>query len=302
MLKLPWVIIMIIKMKPVFVKKEVWGGHKIKDNFGYFGVPDRCGEAWGISAHKTFSSIIENTSFKGMTLRELYNSNRELFGNYTSDEFPILVKIIDARDNLSIQVHPNDEYASQFDSYGKEECWLILDSEKGTNIIVGHTAETKEELHKAIDEDRIEEYINIFPIKTGDFFYIDAGTLHAICGGTTLLEVQQSSDITYRVYDYNRTQDDGTLREIHKERSKDCITVPNKTVNKIHRERYFSYDIISNTTLTKNEAHKHGDYIFILEGEGLFDKTPVRKGDFVMVSSNTKYKVYGNLKYQKTTF
>ncbi len=293
---------MILKMKPVFVQKEVWGGEKIKSNFGYMDVPSRCGEAWGISAHKTFSSVIENTSFKGMSLRELYSSNRELFGNYSSDEFPILVKIIDARDNLSIQVHPNDDYAKQFNSFGKEECWLILDTEKGTNIIIGHNAETKEELHKAIDDDRIEDLINIFPIKTGDFFYIDAGTLHAICGGTTLLEVQQSSDITYRVYDYNRKQDDGTFREIHKERSKDCITVPNKLVNRIHRNRYFNYDIINNTTLTSNESHKHGDYIYILDGEGLFDKTPVRKGDFIMVSSSCKYRVYGNLKYQKTTF
>ncbi|AIO18625.1 Putative mannose-6-phosphate isomerase YvyI [Candidatus Izimaplasma bacterium HR1] len=293
---------MIIKMKPVLVQKEVWGGHKIKDNFGYIDAPDRCGEAWGISAHKTFSSVIANTSFKGMTLRELFNNNKELFGNYEGEEFPILVKIIDARDNLSIQVHPNDDYAKQFKSLGKEECWYVLDTNEYTEIIIGHKAKTKEELHKAIDQDRIEDLVNAFPIKKGDFFYINAGTLHAICKGTTLLEVQQSSDITYRVYDYNRLQDDGTLREIHKGKAKDVITVPDNRVNKIHRDRYFTYDIIQNNTLTKEVSHKHGDYIFILEGEGLFDKVPVRIGDFLMVSSSTEYKIYGTLKYQKTTF
>lgn len=293
---------MIIKFQPVLVQKEVWGGNKIKDVYGYMCAPDRCGEAWGISAHKTYSSIVHNTKYKGMTLRELFETHKELFGNYEGEEFPILVKIIDAKDNLSIQVHPNDQYAAKYNSFGKEECWYVLDTDNYTEIIIGHNAKTKEELHKAIDEGKIEDLVNLFPIKKGDYFYIDAGTLHAICKGTTLLEVQQSSDITYRVYDYNRTQDDGSLRDIHKEQAKDTILVPNNIVNRIHRNRYFTYDILDNKTLTSHKAHKYGDYLFIIEGTGIINKTEVFKGDFLMVTSEDDYKVFGNIKYQKTTF
>lgn len=293
---------MILKLKPVLVEKEIWGGHKIKDIFGYREASDRCGEAWGISAHKSFSSTIENTQYHGMTLRELFSSNKELFGNYQGSEFPILVKIIDAKDNLSIQVHPNDDYAKKHNSLGKEECWYILDAEENTEIIIGHTATSKTELHQAIDQDNIEYYVQKFPIQKGDFFYIDAGTLHAICAGTTLLEVQQSSDITYRVYDFNRKQDDGTFREIHKNQAKEVLTVPNFNVNRTHNNRYFEYEILENKEIHSTTAHIHGDYIFIIDGEGTFDSVDVKKGDFLMVSSSSEYTISGTITYQKTTF
>jgi len=290
---------MIIKFIPVTVEK-IWGGNKFQSLYGY-NTSDTCGECWGISAHKSNSSVIENTIYKGKTLRDLYNEQRKLFGNYKSDEFPILVKIIDAKTNLSIQVHPNDDYASKFGSLGKEECWYILDAEPDTNIIIGHTATSKQELEQAIKKNTLDEFYNKTKIKKGDFFYINAGTMHAICGGTTILEVQQSSNITYRLYDYGRLVN-GIPRDLHIKESLDVLTIPDETITRKHNNRYFNYDIITNNKKVKQLSHTHGDYIFIIDGEGMFDDLPVKKGDFLMIPSDTSYVVNGHLYYQKTTF
>lgn len=290
---------MIITLEPVFFDK-IWGGTKLKKNYNY-NVSDICGECWGISAHKSASSKVTHKEFFGCTLRDLYRERRELFGHYEKEEFPILVKVIDAAANLSIQVHPDDSYAKQLDSLGKEECWYVLDTDKDTDIIIGHNAKTKEEFEQAITEGTLEKLCKQFPIKKDDYFYIEAGTLHAICKGTTLLEVQQSSDITYRVYDYNRLQD-GKPRDLHVKEALEVVAIPDKELITTHKDTYFTYDIITNSTLTTHTASLHGDYIFIIEGDGSFDKTPVRKGDFLMVPSTDSYTIFGNLKYQITTF
>lgn len=290
---------MVIKFKPVTVDK-IWGGSKFQTLYNY-DTSDKCGECWGISAHKSNSSIISNSKFKGMTLRQLYNSNRELFGNYKEDEFPILVKIIDAKDNLSIQVHPDNEYAKQFGSLGKEECWYILDADPNTEIIIGHKANDKSEIENAINNNSFEYIYNSFPVQKGDFFYIDAGTLHAICTGTTILEVQQSSDITYRLFDYNRLEN-GKPRDLHLQESLDVLNFPDNKVSRTHKNRFFNYDLITNKITSTNTSSKHGDYIFIIEGTGTFNGVNVKKGDFLMVSSNQEYKVEGNLHYQISTF
>ncbi len=290
---------MILKLEPKFFDK-IWGGKKLKDNYHY-PTGDNCGECWGISAHPNGSSIISSSPYKGKTLKELFENHKKLFGNYKGSEFPILVKIIDATDNLSIQVHPGNEHAKKENSLGKEECWYILDADKKTEIIIGHKASSIEQLRNGIKNNTLEELCNSFPIEKDDFFYINAGTLHAIRKGTTLLEVQQSSDITYRLYDYNRLQN-GKPRDLHVKQALEVLSVPDEHVHRKHRNTYFTFDILENKTLTNNLAHKHGDYIFIIEGQGTFDKKPVKKGDFLMVTSSSKYQVFGNLKYQKTTF
>lgn len=290
---------MIIKLEPVFFDK-LWGGEKLKKNYN-FDVSNQCGECWGISAHKSASSKVLHKEYFGLTLRELYRDHRELFGYYEKDEFPILTKVIDAADNLSIQVHPDDAYAKQFDSLGKEECWYVLDTDKDTDIIIGHNATSKDEFANAIKDGTLENLCKQFPIKKGDYFYIEAGTLHAICSGTTILEVQQSSDITYRVYDFNRLQN-GVPRDLHVDEALDVLSIPDNPLVKEHKDTFFTFDLLDNTTLSKHKASKHGDYIFIIDGVGHFDKTPVRKGDFLMVPSNNDYTVFGNIKYQKSTF
>ena len=248
---------MILKLEPILFDK-IWGGNKLKDDYNY-NASKTCGEAWGISAHKNGSNKVINGIYKGKTIKELFDTKKELFGNYPGSEFPILVKVIDALENLSIQVHPNNEYAKESNSLGKEECWYILDTEENTNIIIGNTANNKKEIINAINNNSIENIINELPIKKGDFFYIKAGTVHAINGGTTLLEVQQSSDITYRLYDYNRLQD-GKPRDLHLEDALNVITVPDKEVIREHVDTYFNYEIVNNTEKTNYPSAVYGDY------------------------------------------
>ena len=195
-------------MKPVF-KEAVWGGRKLRDDFGYEIPSDSTGECWGIGAHKNGDCEIAEGTYKGEHLSKLWAEHPELFGNEDGKygkEFPLLIKIIDAKSDLSIQVHPDNAYAKEHEngSLGKTECWYILDSEPGTQIVIGHYAKDKEELKQMVEEKRWKDLIREVPVKKGDFYQIDPGCVHAIKGGTVILETQQSSDITYRVYDYDR--------------------------------------------------------------------------------------------------
>lgn len=217
----------ILKLEPVF-KQMIWGGNRMRKEFGYDIPGDDTGECWAISAHKNGDCTVRGGSYDGLTLSELWESHPELFGGHAAGaQFPLLTKIIDARDNLSIQVHPDDEYAGVHEngSLGKTECWYILDCDPGATIIIGHNAKDKAELEDMIRNGRWSEFIREIPISKGDFFQIYPGTVHAIKGGTMILETQQNSDITYRVYDYDRLQN-GKPRALHVEQSIDVISVP----------------------------------------------------------------------------
>lgn len=184
-------------------------------------------EQWGISAHPNGDDEVLNEEYSRKTLSALWKENPELFGNAKGDRFPLLTKIIDAYADLSIQVHPDDEYAAKNEngSLGKTECWYIMDAKPGTAIVIGHKAKTKDEVTSMIKNGRWNDFIREVPVHKGDFFFIEPGTVHAIKGGTTILETQQSSDITYRVYDYDRLQD-GKPRQLHVKQSIDVINAP----------------------------------------------------------------------------
>src|SRR5690554_5282338 len=205
----------IVFLEPIF-KSAIWGGEKLKSIFGYDIPNDHTGECWAISAHKNGDCLIASGQYKGKTLSWLWDNHRELFGNIQGDVFPLLIKIIDAKADLSIQVHPDDKYAmvNENGSLGKTECWYILDCDEDAKIVIGHNARNKDELKAMIKDNRWQELIKLKPIKKGDFFQINPGTVHAIKGGTVLLETQQSSDVTYRLYDYDRL-DNGKPRELH---------------------------------------------------------------------------------------
>lgn len=209
---------------PIFHEK-IWGGRKLADDFGY-KIPDGpIGECWAISAHPNGDCEVADGAWAGMHLSELWDSHRELFGNVEGDRFPLLIKIIDAKDNLSVQVHPDDAYAGEHEngSLGKRECWYVLGADPGTQIVIGQHAHNRAELAAMIDEGRWDDMLNLVPCHVGDFFPIEPGTVHAIQGGTLILETQQSSDVTYRVYDYDRVGDDGKPRELHIEQSLDVV-------------------------------------------------------------------------------
>lgn len=213
-------------LKPVFQEK-IWGGSRLRSVFGFDIPNDKIGEDWAISAHPHGVSVVENGEYQGQKLDELWQNHKELFGNPTEPVFPLLIKILDAEDELSVQVHPDDTYGMKHEGeLGKTECWYIIDAEPGAEIIYGHHAKTREELAEMIQEGRWDDLLKKVPVKKGDFFYVPSGTIHAIGKGIMILETQQSSDTTYRVYDYDRKDANGNTRELHIQQSIDVTTVP----------------------------------------------------------------------------
>lgn len=280
-------------LKPVF-KEMIWGGNRMRETFNYDIPGDDTGEAWIVSAHPQGDCAVTEGTYKGKKLSCLWQEHRELFGNLSGDVFPLLVKIIDAKNDLSIQVHPDDSYAKEQEhgALGKRECWYILDCDKNASIIVGHNASSKEELARMIHDKRWSDLIRVRPIKPGDFFQIEPGTVHAIKGGTLLIETQQNSSITYRLYDYDRLSD-GKPRELHIDKSIDVIRCPHEdyiTSGKsedctgyIHKELVScsnytvdKYDISESLTLSQDNPFLIMD---IIDGKGTIDGHAIKKGD-----------------------
>ncbi len=288
----------IIRCNPVF-KQMVWGGTRLGSDFGYEIPGDSTGECWGIAAHKNGDATIETEEFKGETLRSLWEKRRDLFGNLSGEVFPLLIKIIDAKADLSIQVHPDDAYAAEHEdgSLGKMECWYIIDCPEDAELVVGHNATTREELADMIHNKKWDQFIRRIPIKKGDLIQIDPGTVHAITSGCLLLETQQNSDITYRVYDYDRLVD-GKLRQLHVEQSIDVIQVPAKSVedSKLHTQDLpknqwneliaCKYYRIFKLTLDGEIAFKQTHpflNLSVIEGEGTCNGETVKKGDHLIL-------------------
>ena len=289
----------LIKLKPIFHDK-IWGGRQLQTVFGYDIPEGAIGECWAISAHPNGDCQIENGPYAGQTLSWLWDNHRELFGNCEGKEFPLLIKILDAKDDLSIQVHPNDAYAAEHEngSLGKTECWYVLDCEPGATIIVGQRAKDRAEAAQMIEEGRWSEMLNEVPIHKGDFFQINSGTVHAIKTGTLILETQQSSDVTYRLYDYDRPGTDGKLRPLHIEQSLDCIdfdaqapttgsvTAPEVDgVTELESNRIYTVDRV----VVDGEKTLAQDWPFVclsvIEGEGEVCSEPVHKGSHLLVPS-----------------
>lgn len=232
-----------IFLTPVF-KERIWGGTQLHDRFGYDIPSTHTGECWAISAHPNGPSLVSSGKWKGLTLREVWQQHPEVFGGKTESEFPLLVKILDANTDLSVQVHPDDTYANEHENgaLGKTECWYILDCAKDSTLIYGHTAKTKQELQTMIKSNEWNDLLKYVSIQPGDFFYVPSGTVHALGKGTLVLEVQQSSDVTYRLYDYERTDGNGVKRELHLDKAIDVITVPAKEATKtIKTEQFHSH-------------------------------------------------------------
>ena len=270
-------------LEPVF-KERIWGGTELRKEFGYDIPTDHTGECWAISAHPNGPSVIANGPFAGVTLDKLWDEHPEVFGHPKEEVFPLLTKILDANMDLSVQVHPDDSYAKVHENgeLGKTECWYIIDCKEDADMIFGHNAKTKEELVQQMNEGNWEELLRRVKIKPGDFFFVPSGTIHALCEGTLVLETQQSSDTTYRVYDYGRRDADGNLRDLHLEKAIDVTTVPHEgyvtvpktesngdtTVTTYVESDFFSvykWDVNGTTTF-----HFNDDYLLVsvIKGEG----------------------------------
>lgn len=213
----------ILKLKPSG-KDYIWGGHRLVEEYGKQWDKDILAETWELSCHPDGPSTIINGEFAGMTLQQYIDTQgKQVLGNNCKrfEEFPILIKFIDAKDNLSIQVHPNNNYALKNEGqYGKTEMWYVMDAKEGAYLYYGFKKEiSKEELERRIKEDTLLEVLNQVPVKKGDVLFIEAGTIHAIGKDILIAEIQQNSNITYRVYDYGRVGTDGKKRELHIEKA-----------------------------------------------------------------------------------
>ncbi|MDO4680665.1 MAG: mannose-6-phosphate isomerase, class I [Aerococcus sp.] len=216
-------------LSPAF-REKIWGGNYIFDHFHLETPSDHTGEAWIISAYPNDEShITAPETFKGMGLEAFYQLHPEYFGEPHPKRFPLLVKILDAKENLSVQVHPGDDYALKHENdLGKTESWYILDAKPDATLVYGHNAKTKEEFDQLIEDGNWDQLLRHVHIKPDDFYYVPSGTIHALEAGTVVLETQQSSDVTYRVYDYDRPDQNGQLRPLHLEQSKAVTTIPNQ--------------------------------------------------------------------------
>lgn len=279
--------------------------------YGYAIPGDNTGECWAISAHKNGDGTICGGTYDGWTLSRLYAEHRELFGNSKEEVFPLLVKIIDAKADLSIQVHPDDVYAGIHENgaLGKTECWYILDCDEDATIVIGHNAKDKKELTDMISGNRWNELIRVQKVKKGDFFQIEPGTVHAIKAGTLILETQQSSDVTYRLYDYGRLQN-GQPRELHIEKSIDVIGCPHKdivaegTVNAVQDAKIQTMVECQFYTVKKiclhgeAELSMDGSYqlFSVITGAGEIDGIPVKKGDhFILPTGYGVFRLSGEM-------
>jgi len=204
------------------VKDYIWGGTRLRELFGKEG-GDRLAESWELSCHPDGECYIMGGEFDGMKLSDFVNEHPEAVGSgfKSGDSFPVLVKLIDAKSDLSVQVHPNDEYAHKYENdNGKTEMWYVIDAAPDSELIYGFNEElSKEDFRKAIENNTLMEKLRRVPVKQGDVFFIEPGTLHAIGKGILIAEIQQSSNVTYRVYDYGRLGADGKPRPLHIEKA-----------------------------------------------------------------------------------
>ena len=227
-----------IKLQPIF-KEIIWGGNRLKTDYNKKSSLSNIAESWELTVRDDGMNTIIGGEFNGMTMQEYIDKNGfEVVSNKPLDRFPLLIKFIDAEDNLSIQVHPNDEYAMEkANSLGKTEMWYVIDAKPDAKLVYGLKPNcTIEDMRSAIENGTVEEKLNYVNVKKGDVFFIPSGLVHAIGAGILLAEIQQNSNITYRVYDYNRLGKDGKPRELHVEDALNVIV--NRSEAEIDEIRY----------------------------------------------------------------
>lgn len=314
-----------LKFKPVF-KDYIWGGRNL-EKFGK-RLPDGIvAESWELSCHPDGMSIVENGLHQGRSLKSLVDEyGIELFGrlNYsTGVSFPLMVKLIDANAKLSVQVHPDDAYALEHEGeQGKNEMWYILDAKPGASLIIDvKPGVTKHSFTEAASKNKIEDCLNTIQVKAGDFINIPAGMVHAIGEGIILAEVQQNSNTTYRIYDYNRVDAHGNTRPLHLKKALDVIDFSEKrkvrypglqyglsgngSATMLVANRYFCVEIIAATGFLEQDTENRLFHIFLcVEGEGGIvrdnDRVPFRSGETILIpASYGKYTIQGKWKALK---
>lgn len=234
------------------LKERIWGSNYFKDSLKITEDDTLFGELWSCSGHPEGNSIIINGKFKGKSLDTVFEENPELFNYSQYDKFPILVKLIATSDRLSVQVHPDNEYALKNENeFGKTEGWLIVEKGPSSKIVCGHNAKNQQELIKMVNEDQYDKLLRETEVEIGDFIPIYPGTIHAIGKDLVIVEIQQSSDVTYRFFDYHRKDKNGMERQLH---VKQAIEVTSYEQNDFH---------IDNIYKLKNDLLWDNDYFTV---------------------------------------
>ncbi|NAS11830.1 type I phosphomannose isomerase catalytic subunit [Poritiphilus flavus] len=256
-----------LKFVPI-LKPRLWGGTKLGEVLGKSVQADGIGESWELSGVAGDVSVVANGDHKGTSLTTLIEKfPKELLGSSVVErfghEFPILIKFIDAKLDLSIQLHPHDDLAKErHNSFGKTEMWYIMDADPGAELIVGFNRDvTREEYAQSLENDTLLELLNYEPVSEGDTFFINTGKVHAIGAGVLLAEIQQTSDITYRIFDFNRRDKDGNLRELHTELALDALDYKKKDDFKVNypKEKDNVNDMVSCPYFKTNFLHLSSD-------------------------------------------
>ncbi len=305
----------------------LWGGVKLREIYGKKCDYEKVAESWELSTHSAGESVIDGGEYDGLTLSEYINkAGEKVLGKNCQafEKFPVLIKFIDAKEPLSIQVHPSDEYGLRVEKeYGKTEMWYVMDCDPGASLYFGvNRPITKEEFRRKIEDDTILDVLNKVDVKKGDCFFIESGTIHAIGAGILICEIQQNSNTTYRVYDYARRGADGKLRELHVDKAIEVSKmIPSDTSDKQGKAveiiggtekrlascKYFTtdkYEVETEIKLTSDE--KSFVSLMILEGQGNVSGTEnqvdFKAGDSIFIPADSgEISVNGKCEFIKTT-
>lgn len=316
----------LFKFEPL-LKQTIWGGNKIVAFKHIQSDMENVGESWEVSGVPGDESVVANGECKGKTLNEVLAEMKEkLVGeeNYKrfGDRFPLLIKFIDARQDLSIQVHPDDETAHrQGKAMGKTEMWYVMDSDEDASLKVGLKKKiTPEEYARMVEDDTICDALGNYKVKSGDCFFIPAGRIHAICSGSFIAEIQQTSDVTYRIYDYKRKDKNGNYRELHTKEAAEAIDytvlddyrteytpVKNEATQLVSCPLFTTavYDLTEPMTLDYSELDSFV-ILIALKGEGSIlmpsgETYSFREGESILLPATTEtVKVEGNIKFLET--
>lgn len=300
-----------VKLAPAF-KDYLWGGTKLKEQYNKKSDLEIVAESWEMSCHKDGQSIVSTGEFEGKTLSEYVDAlGKAALGKKAEkfDYFPLLIKFIDAKDNLSIQVHPADEYALRVEGeYGKTEMWYVLEAEEGAYLYYGFNRDiTREEFAERIRNNTLLEVLKKVNVKKGDVFFIDAGTVHAIGAGLMICEIQQNSNTTYRVYDYDRRDNEGNARPLHVEKAIEVSKITKAPDLKVSEDdilatcEYFTVKKIMVDGDSEQEIDEDSFVsLIIVEGAGTValkgDELCVQKGDSIFVPAQSgKIALSGNM-------
>ncbi|UOB16893.1 type I phosphomannose isomerase catalytic subunit [Abyssalbus ytuae] len=301
-----------LKFKPIY-KERIWGGTKLNSELNKDAEGDLIGESWELSDVKGDVSIISNGNLQGRSLEEvIQQSKEELLGKSVverfGNKFPVLIKFIDAKQDLSIQLHPHDDLAmKRHNSFGKTEMWYIMQADPGAKLIVGFNKDvSKEEYVQHLQGGTLLDILNYETVKEGDTFFINTGKIHAIGAGVLLAEIQQTSDITYRVYDFNRKDKDGNTRELHTELAVDAIDYKKKDDFKVKYEatknkhnnmvacKYFTTNYLDiNGKLTVNLEERDSFTIYMcVSGSAQIDTSngseTIQRGETILIPAAIK--------------